>query len=262
MHAPYIAAIAELKRRRNAVVLAHNYQTPEIFHGVADITGDSLALAREAAKTDADVIVLGGVHFMAETAKMLSPEKTVLIPDRAAGCSLAASITGADVRLLRGALPRRAGGHLRQHLGRGEGGVGHLLHVGERGRGGRVARRADASSSCPTSTSASTWPSQTDVEIILWKGHCEVHERFTGDEHPRLRASRPGGARARPSRVPARRARRGRLRGLDRRHDPAIVGDAAARRGGDGHRVLDERQRRRRAPARSSSCGPATSART
>src|SRR5271154_6224635 len=96
-----IAAILRLKRERNAVVLAHNYQTPDIFHTVADIVGDSLALAREAARTDADVIVLAGVHFMAETAKLLNPGKTVLIPDTKAGCSLAESITAEDVRLLR-----------------------------------------------------------------------------------------------------------------------------------------------------------------
>src|SRR6266576_4890120 len=96
-----VEAIIDLKRRRNAVILAHNYQTPEIFHCVADIVGDSLALAREATKTDADVILLAGVHFMAETAKLLNPQKTVLIPDLEAGCSLAASITAADIRLLR-----------------------------------------------------------------------------------------------------------------------------------------------------------------
>src|SRR5215813_660111 len=96
-----IAAILELKNERNAVILAHNYQTPEIFHTVADIVGDSLALAREAARTDADIIMLAGVHFMAETAKLLNPGKTVLIPDLKAGCSLAASITAEDVRLLR-----------------------------------------------------------------------------------------------------------------------------------------------------------------
>src|SRR5438309_2239855 len=96
-----VAAILRLKRERNAVVLAHNYQTPDIFNTVADIVGDSLALAREAARTDADVIVLAGVHFMAETAKLLNPGKTVLIPDLEAGCSLAASITAADIRLLR-----------------------------------------------------------------------------------------------------------------------------------------------------------------
>src|SRR2546421_11704513 len=101
-----VDAILELKRSRNAVVLAHNYQTPEIFHGVADIVGDSLLLAREATKVDADIIVLAGVHFMAETAKLLNPQKTVLIPDLEAGCSLAASITAADVRLMRAHHPR------------------------------------------------------------------------------------------------------------------------------------------------------------
>ena len=100
-----VDAILELKRSRNAVVLAHNYQTPEIFHGVADIVGDSLLLAREATKVDADIIVLAGVHFMAETAKLLNPEKTVLIPDLAAGCSLADSITAQDVRLMRQRYP-------------------------------------------------------------------------------------------------------------------------------------------------------------
>src|SRR5437764_10400130 len=100
-----IAAILKLKKERNAVVLAHNYQTPDIFHTVGDIVGDSLALAREAARTDADVIVLAGVHFMAETAKLLNPAKTVLIPDLEAGCSLAASITAADIRLLRQKYP-------------------------------------------------------------------------------------------------------------------------------------------------------------
>src|SRR6185437_6273181 len=96
-----IDAILELKRARNAVILAHNYQTPEIFHCVADIVGDSLALAREAMKVDAEIIVLAGVHFMAETAKLLNPAKTVLMPDMEAGCSLASSITAADVRLMR-----------------------------------------------------------------------------------------------------------------------------------------------------------------
>ena len=103
--APYIDAINRLKKEKNAVILAHNYQTPEIFHGVADIVGDSLALAREAVDVDADIIILCGVHFMAETAKLLNPEKTVLIPDLGAGCSLSESITGADVRLLKERFP-------------------------------------------------------------------------------------------------------------------------------------------------------------
>lgn len=104
-HAPLVHAINNLKRERNAVVLAHNYQTPEIFHGVADIVGDSLALARQAVSTDADVIVMAGVHFMAETAKLLNPGKLVLMPDMSAGCSLADSITGADIRLLKQKYP-------------------------------------------------------------------------------------------------------------------------------------------------------------
>ena len=103
--APTIMAINELKAARGAVILAHNYQTPEIFHCVADIGGDSLQLAIEATKVEADIIVQCGVHFMAETSKILNPDKTVLIPDSRAGCSLASSITGADVRLLRERFP-------------------------------------------------------------------------------------------------------------------------------------------------------------
>jgi quinolinate synthase len=188
VHAPYVAAINELKRQRNAVVLAHNYQTPEIFHGVADFTGDSLALAQQGAKTDADVIVLAGVHFMAETAKILSPEKTVLIPDPEAGCSLASSITAADIRLLRERYP----------------GVPVVTYVNT---SAEVKAESDI---CCTSANAVAVveslgvdrviflpdeylgkyvASQTDVEVILWKGHCEVHERFTGDQ---LRAYRTG----------------------------------------------------------------------
>ena len=184
--APYIAAINELKRQRNAVILAHNYQTPEIFHGVADFVGDSLALAQQGAKTDAGVIVLAGVHFMAETAKILSPEKTVLIPDPLAGCSLAASITAEDIRLLRQRYP----------------GVPVVTYVNT---SAEVKAESDI---CCTSANAvaiveslgverviflpdeflGKWvATQTDVQLILWKGHCEVHERFTGKE---LRAYR------------------------------------------------------------------------
>jgi quinolinate synthase len=186
-----IAAIFKLKRERNAVVLAHNYQTPEIFHTIADIVGDSLALARDAARTDADVIVLAGVHFMAETAKLLNPAKTVLIPDLEAGCSLAASITAADIRLLRQRHP----------------GVPIVSYVNT-----SAAVKAESDVCCTSSNAkkivealgvprvimlpdeylARNTAAQTKVEIIAWKGHCEVHERFTPDDIKSLRESHPG----------------------------------------------------------------------
>src|ERR1700681_1774045 len=186
-----IAAILKLKRERNAVVLAHNYQTPDIFHTVADIVGDSLALAREAARTDADVIVLAGVHFMAETAKLLNPEKTVLIPDLEAGCSLAASITAADVRLMRAAHP----------------GVPIVTYVNT-----SAAVKAESDICCtsgnalkitealgvpkvimlPDEYLARNIAAQTTVEIIAWRGHCEVHERFTVQDIRSVRESYPG----------------------------------------------------------------------
>ena len=126
MHLPWIDAINRLKRERGAVVMAHSYQSPEIFHGVADVTGDSLALAQAAAACDAETIVLCGVHFMAESAKILAPDRRVLIPDLEAGCSLASSITADDVRALRA----------RQHIGGGEGGVRRVLHLGQCSPGG------------------------------------------------------------------------------------------------------------------------------
>lgn len=186
-----VAAILELKQKRNAVILAHNYQTPEIFHCVADIVGDSLALARKAAEVDADVIVLAGVHFMAETAKLLNPGKTVLIPDMGAGCSLADSITPEDVALLREAHP----------------GVPIITYVNT-----SAAVKA-ASDICCTSGNAKkvveslgvprvlmipdeflaqNVARETDVEILAWHGHCEVHERFTPDDIRELRESHPG----------------------------------------------------------------------
>src|SRR6202046_4857177 len=186
-----IEAILDLKRTRDAVILAHNYQTPEIFHCVADITGDSLALAREAQKTKASVIVLAGVHFMAETAKLLNPEKTVLIPDTSAGCSLAASITAADVRLMRQRYP----------------GVPVVSYVNT-----SAAVKAESDICCtsgnakkvieslgvpevimlPDEYLAQNVAAQTRVEIISWAGHCEVHERFTAAEIRLLREQHPG----------------------------------------------------------------------
>lgn len=181
VHAPYVAAINNLKEERNAVILAHNYQTPEIFHCVADITGDSLALARRAVETDADVIVLAGVHFMAETAKLLNPDKIVLIPDERAGCSLAESITAEDVRRLRQKHP----------------GVPVVTYVNT-----SAEVKAESDFCCtsgnavdiveslgvdkviflPDEYLAAYVAQQTKVEIISWQGRCEVHERFTAQE--------------------------------------------------------------------------------
>jgi quinolinate synthase len=184
--APYVKAINELKAVRNAVILAHNYQTPEIYNCVADVVGDSFQLAREAGKTDAEVIVQCGVHFMAETSKILNPDKTVLIPDSRAGCSLASSITAADVRALKARHP----------------GVPVAVYVNT---SAEVKAEADI---CCTSSNAvqvveslgtpevmllpdqylAMWvASQTKVKIITWHGACEVHERFTAEE---LRAYR------------------------------------------------------------------------
>ncbi|MGL3111641.1 quinolinate synthase NadA [Bradyrhizobium sp. BR 1432] len=188
--APTIKAINELKRARNAVILAHNYQAPEIFHCVADIGGDSLQLAVEATKVKAGIIVQCGVHFMAETSKLLNPDKTVLIPDLRAGCSLAASITGADVRLLREKFP----------------GVPVVAYVNT-----SAEVKAEVDICCTSSNAvqvveslnapsviflpdrylATYVASQTDVRIIAWKGACEVHERFTGDELRNLRDGDP-----------------------------------------------------------------------
>ena len=188
-HAPYVAAINDLKKRRNAILLAHNYMTPEIFHCVSDVVGDSLALAREAQKTDADVIVLAGVHFMAETAKLLNPDKTVLIPDLEAGCSLAESITGADVRLLRERYP---GVPVVSYVNtsaevKAETDVcctsGNAVEIVERMGTDRVIF-------LPDEYLARYVQSQTDkVEIIAWHGHCEVHERFTAAEIQDYRSS-------------------------------------------------------------------------
>ena len=181
VHAPYVAAINELKKARNAVILAHNYQTPEIFHCVADITGDSLALARKAVDTDADVIVLAGVHFMAETAKLLNPDKVVLIPDERAGCSLADSITAADIRAMR---EKHPGAPVVTYVNtsaevKAESDIcctsGNAVEVVE-------SLGVDEVIFLPDEYLANYVATQTDVRIISWAGHCEVHERFSGEE--------------------------------------------------------------------------------
>ena len=187
VHARWIGPINDLKKARNAVILAHNYQTPEIFHCVADITGDSLALARKAVETDADIIVLAGVHFMAETAKLLNPDKIVLIPDERAGCSLAESITVADIRALRAKHP---GAPVVTYVNtsaavKAESDVcctsGNAVAVVE-------SLGADEVIFLPDEYLASYVATQTNVRIIRWQGHCEVHERFTAAELEQYRA--------------------------------------------------------------------------
>ncbi|WP_374515263.1 quinolinate synthase NadA [Brevundimonas sp.] len=193
--AALIAEINALKKERDAVILAHNYMTPEIFHGVGDYVGDSLGLAKEAAKSKAKVIVQAGVHFMAETSKILSPEKTVLIPDLRAGCSLASSITGADVRLIKQRYP----------------GLPVVTYVNT-----TADVKAETDICCTSANAvqvvewaAKEWgvdrvilipdeylarnvAAQTNVGIIAWKGRCEVHERFTADDIAEMRAAYPG----------------------------------------------------------------------
>lgn len=193
--APLVEGISRLKAKRNAVVLAHNYMTPDIFRLVGDFRGDSLQLAREAADVDADVIVQAGVHFMAETSKILAPEKTVLIPDLEAGCSLASSITGADIRLIKQNYP----------------GIPVVTYVNT-----TADVKAETDVCCTSSNAlqvvehvAAEWgvnkvilipdkylarnvAAQTDIEIITWDGRCEVHELFTKDDIAALREAHPG----------------------------------------------------------------------
>ncbi|MCA3721993.1 quinolinate synthase NadA [Phenylobacterium sp.] len=195
LQAPLIHAINQLKRERRAVILAHNYMTPDIFHGVGDYVGDSLGLAREAARADADVIVQAGVHFMAETSKILSPEKKILIPDLRAGCSLAASITADDVRLMRQRYPglpvvtyvntsaevkaetdicctSANAVQVVEHAAR-EWGVDRVILIPDEFLARNVAR-------------------QTSVGIIAWRGRCEVHEQFTVEDIREIREAHPG----------------------------------------------------------------------
>src|SRR5689334_12279678 len=193
-HAPLIAEINRLKREKNAVILAHNYMTPEIFHGVGDFVGDSLGLAKEAARSKAKVIVQAGVHFMAETSKVLSPEKTVLIPDLRAGCSLASSITGADVRLIKQRYPS----------------VPVVTYVNTTAEvkaetdicctSANAVQVVEAAAALfgtdrailiPDEFLARNVARQTDVKIIAWAGRCEVHERFTAEDIRELKEAYP-----------------------------------------------------------------------
>ena len=189
-HAPYVESINKLKKEKNVVILAHNYQTPEIYHCVADIVGDSLKLAREAANTTADTILMCGVYFMAETAKLMSPDKRVLIPDPKAGCSLSESITGKDVRLLKQKYP----------------GVPVVTYVNT-----SAEVKAETDICCTSSNAveiieslgvdrviflpdeylAKNVAKETKVNIIAWHGTCMVHEKFTAEEIREYRKNNP-----------------------------------------------------------------------
>ncbi len=186
-----IEAILRLKRERNAVILAHNYQTPEIFHCVSDIVGDSLALAREAQTVEADVIVMAGVHFMAETAKLLNPNKTVLIPDMGAGCSLADSITAADVRALRAAHP---GVPVVTYVNTSAAVKAESDMCCTSGNAKRIVESlgTDSVIMIPDEFLAQNIGKETGIRMITWAGHCEVHERFTPGEIRRMREEHPG----------------------------------------------------------------------
>src|SRR6201996_5439279 len=194
LQAPLIAAVNALKRERNAVILAHNYMTPEIFHGVGDFIGDSLGLAREAARSDAAVIVQAGVHFMAETSKVLCMDKTVLIPDLRAGCSLAASITAADVRLIK---QRHPGVPVVTYVNttaevKAEPDIcctsANAVQVVE---AAAAAAGVDRVILLPDEFLARNVARQTDIRIIAWQGRCEVHERFDADDIRAVRESWP-----------------------------------------------------------------------
>ena len=191
VHAPLIEKINRLKKEKNAVILAHNYQTPEIYHGVADIAADSLALAVEASKTSADIIVLCGVHFMAETAKLMSPEKKVLIPDMDAGCSLAASLTGEDVRLLKKKYP---GVPVVSYVNTSADVKAETDVCCTSANAVKVVEslKTDKVIFLPDQHLANYVAKQTKVKIISWKGSCIVHEQFSPKEIEDIRKANPG----------------------------------------------------------------------
>ncbi|MDC0943211.1 quinolinate synthase NadA [Pelagibacteraceae bacterium] len=191
VHAQLIEKINRLKKEKNAIILAHNYQTPEIYHGVADVAADSLALAVEASRTSADIIIMAGVHFMAETAKLMNPNKKVFIPDMNAGCSLAASLTGEDVRLLKKKYP---GVPVVSYVNtsadvKAETDVcctsANAIKVVE-------SLKTDKVIFLPDQHLANYVAKQTKVKIISWKGSCIVHEQFSAKEIQDIRNANPG----------------------------------------------------------------------
>ena len=191
VHAPYIHKINKLKKEKNAVILAHNYQTPEIYHGVADFSADSLSLAIEASKTSASIIVMAGVHFMAETAKLMNPHKKVLLPDMKAGCSLSSSITGKDVRLLKEKYP---GVPVVSYVNTSADVKAETDICCTSANAVKIVKSLGAKKVIflPDDYLAKYVAAQTDIEIIAWKGTCVVHEKFNENEINQIRKDNPG----------------------------------------------------------------------
>jgi len=191
VHAQLIEKINKLKKEKNAIILAHNYQTPEIYHGVADVAADSLALAIEASKANADIIVMAGVHFMAETAKLMNPNKKVLIPDMNAGCSLAASLTGTDVRLLKKKYP---GVPVVSYVNTSADVKAETDICCTSANAVKVVEslKTDRVIFLPDQHLANYVAKQTKIKIISWKGSCIVHEQFSRKEIQDIREANPG----------------------------------------------------------------------
>ena len=191
VHAQLIEKINKLKKEKNAIILAHNYQTPEIYHGVADVAADSLALAVEASRTSADIIIMAGVHFMAETAKLMNPNKKIFIPDMSAGCSLAASLTGDDVRLLKKKYP---GVPVVSYVNTSADVKAETDICCTSANAVKVVEslKTDRVIFLPDQHLANYVAKQTKVKIISWKGSCIVHEQFSAKEIQDIREANPG----------------------------------------------------------------------
>jgi quinolinate synthase len=200
--------INQLKKEKNAVILGHNYMEPVLYHSVTDIKGDSLELSRRAAQTDKDIIVFCGVKFMAETAKILNPTKTVLLPSDA-GCSLAASITAKDVRDLKARYPGvpvvtyvntyadvKAESDICCTSGNAVAVVESfksdtIIFLPDEYLAGNVARETGKHIIYPTLSSPNLPDSGLDYQMIGWRGRCEVHEKFTVEDIRNVREQFP-----------------------------------------------------------------------
>src|SRR5882724_735757 len=209
LKAELAAEINRLKIEKNAVILGHNYMEPALFHSIPDYVGDSLDLARRAATTDKDIIVFCGVRFMAETAKILNPKKSVLLPSKKAGCSLAASITAADVRELK---QRFLGVPVVTYVNtyadvKAESDIcctssnasavveslktDTVIFLPDEYLAKNVARETGRHIIFPTRDPRNGSSAELDYQMIGWPGRCEVHEKFTVDDIADIRKQFP-----------------------------------------------------------------------